>query len=86
MTFYLTNSLALCRQRELDKKSFTMIGIFIHWMLVFYYLEGFYIGFMREAQQGSVLLSVLFTLVVLLAAASYWMACLSDPGHIDYEI
>ena len=86
MTFYLTKSLALCRQRELDKKSFTMIGIFIHWMLVFYYLKGFYQGFIQDAQQGSLFLQILFTLVVVLASASYWMACLSDPGHIDYEM
>ena len=64
-----------------------MIGIFIHWMLVYYYLEGFYIGYVREAgNQDKKGVIILFTIIVILAAWSYWMACLSDPGHIEYEI
>lgn len=57
------------------------MGILIHWALVYYYLIGFYQGY-----TPSPLLRVLITLLVLLASWCYFMACLSDPGHIEYEI
>jgi hypothetical protein len=80
MTFHITSTLALCRQIPVEQKSLTLTGILIHWILVYYYLVGFYQG------SSSMGFSALFTIIVLLASWCYGMACLSDPGHIDYEI